>query len=89
MITKSEHEKRIDKLKRLLGCKTDVELAKLLGSQQPQIARWRRGELRKSMASLIDVLLGAVSKQKREINRLKKELGELNKTCGDEDNPDD
>lgn len=86
MTTKSE--KRIDKLRRLLGCKTDVELAKLLGSQQPQIARWRRGELRKSMVSLIDVLIGTVSGQKREINRLKKELAELKKACGDEDDID-
>lgn len=82
MITKSEHENRIDKLRKLLGCKTDVELAKLLGSHQPQIARWRRGELRKSMASLIDVFNSTLSRHKREINRLKKQLAELKKACG-------
>jgi tRNA(Phe) wybutosine-synthesizing methylase Tyw3 len=85
LTTKSEHEKRIDKFKKLLGCKKDIELAKLLETQQPQIARWRRGGIRKSMASVIDVFNKTVSRNKRKINSLKKELAELKKTCGDED----
>jgi hypothetical protein len=80
LTSKSENEKRVDRIRRLLGCKSDVELAKKLETQQPQISRWRRGELSKSMVRLIDELVSTIGALKREKNRLKKELDDLKKS---------
>ena len=75
--------KRIDRIRRLFGCRTDSELGELLGTQQPQIARWRKGDVAKTTASLIDGLLSLISKRNGEISRLKREIRELNKKLSD------
>lgn len=70
-------EKRVERIKRLLDCESDSELARRLETQQPQIARWKRGEFSKSMARLVDYLLLIISRLKRETNELKKEIKTL------------
>lgn len=70
-------EKRVDRIKRLLECESDTELAARLGTQQPQIARWRKGNFSKSVAKLVDDMLLIISRLKREINKLKKEIKTL------------
>jgi predicted transcriptional regulator len=72
-------EKRIERIKRLLDCKSDSELARRLELKQPQIARWKRGEFSKSMAMLVDYLLSIISGLKREITKLKKENASIKK----------
>lgn len=37
-------EKRVDRIKKMLDCKSDSELARRLETKQPQIARWKRRE---------------------------------------------
>jgi hypothetical protein len=78
-------DKRVNRIKKLMDCQSDSELARRLETQQPQIARWRRGEFSKSMARLIDYLLLIISRLKREINKLKKE----NKTLKQQDKSND
>lgn len=71
--------KRIDRIRRLFGCRTDAQLGELLGTTQPQIARWRKGDVAKTTANLIDGLLSLISKRNGEITRLKREIRELKK----------
>jgi len=71
--------KRIDRIRRLFECKTDAELGERLGTIQPQIARWRKGDVAKTTANLIDGLLSLISKRNGEITRLKREIRELKK----------
>jgi hypothetical protein len=70
-------DKMVDRIKKLLDCESDSDLARRLETQQPQIARWRRGEFSKSMGKLVDYLLLIISRMRREINRLKKEIEAL------------
>lgn len=74
-------EKRVDQIKRLLDCKSDSELARQLEALQPQIGRWKRGEISNSMANLVDRLLSITSSLKREIVRLKREIKTLKLKC--------
>jgi transposase len=70
-------DKMVDRIKRLLDCESDSDLARRLETQQPQIARWRRGEFSKSMGKLVDYLLLIISRMRREINELEKEIQTL------------
>ncbi len=74
-----DHNKRIDRIMKLLGIKKDAELAECINAKQPQISRWRSGGLSKSTAQFLDLHWSVISNMKREINRLKKEIKELNK----------
>lgn len=78
----TDPEKRVERIKQLLDCESDSELARRLETQQPQIARWKRGEFSKSMARLVDYLLSDVSRLKREIQRLEKEIKTIKSTNG-------
>lgn len=68
----TDNDLRMDRIRKLLDCETDVELAKALGTTQPRISRWRNVGFYKSTAELIDVLLTIINRQKKEIASLKK-----------------
>lgn len=77
-------EKRVERIKRLLDCESDSELARLLETKQPQIARWKRGEFSNSMAKLVDLLFLIISRLKRETNKLKKEIDAIKQSQKEE-----
>ena len=66
MAANNENDKRMDRIRKLLHCKTDVELAEYLETNQPQISRWRNTGFHRSTAKLLDSLLAIISKLKRE-----------------------
>jgi transcriptional regulator with XRE-family HTH domain len=66
------NDKRVDRIRKLLGCKTDIDLAARLGTNQPQISRWRHKGLPPSTTALIDSLLGVITQLIREISLLRK-----------------
>ena len=72
----------IDRIKKLSGCTRDIDLAKLLDTNQPQISRWRNKGFHESTRTVIDFLLSIISKQKRELSKIKKELNELKASRG-------
>jgi hypothetical protein len=74
MAAKYDNDRRMNRIRNLLQCKTDVELAQLLETNQPQISRWRNTGFPHSTAKLLDSLLAIVSKLKREVVGLKKEI---------------
>ena len=74
---KNENDRRMDRIRKLLNCMTDVELAKYLATNQPQISRWRNIGFHRSTAKLLDRLLAIISKLKRESAGLKKEIKAL------------
>ena len=74
MTESRDNDRRIKRIRSLLNCDSDVELAKRLDTNQPQISRWRRGGFARSTAALIDALLLIISRRQREINQLKEEL---------------
>lgn len=83
--TEDRNEKRMLRIRKLLGCKKDTELAKKLKTNQPQISRWRNTGFHESTTILLDHLLLIISRQKRELNRLKKELAELKQSVAIKD----
>ena len=79
------NRQRIKKIRTLLVCDTDVELAKKLGTNQPQISRWRNvGFHGAATSALVDALLGIISKLMAEVKNLKKELSHKNRGVRDE-----
>lgn len=73
MSFKNVNEKRMKRIRKLFGFRTDVELAEFLGAQQPQISRWRNSGFHESTTKLIDELLKIISRHQREINNQKKQ----------------
>ncbi len=53
---------RVEKLKALSGCKTDLELAEFFGTTQPQVSRWKRVGFDKSIRKIIDFLIDEVDR---------------------------
>ncbi len=74
-----ENDKRVNRIRRALGCKVDAELASKLSTYQPNISRWRSKGFHPSTALLIDSLLSVIKFLKKEIAELKKEIAELKK----------
>ncbi len=68
-----DHNKRLNRIRKLLGLKTDVELADLIEAKQPQLSRWRKAGFSMSTGNLLDELVALISKLKREVTKLKKE----------------
>lgn len=74
------NDRRMDRIRHLLGFRIDPELAQYLKTNQPQISRWRNAGFAKSIANLIDSLLSIISIQRKEIIELKKELKSLKRS---------
>ena len=73
-------QKRIDRIRKLLGIRTDIELGAHIGASQPQISRWRNTGFHVTTSKLLDELLKIISKKQKEINRLKREIKALKNT---------
>lgn len=73
-MTELSNEQRMKRIKGLAGVKEYQDLAPLFGTNQPQISRWKSSGFAGSVNFVIDFLLSVISKQKREINKLKKQL---------------
>ena len=67
-------QKRIDRIRKLLGFRTDIELGAYLGAKQPQISRWRNTGFHATTSKLLDELLKIITQKQKEINRLKREI---------------
>lgn len=74
---KKADQRRINRLKKLMGCNTDVEFAAFLKVNQPQVSRWKSVGFHESTAKIIDHLLSIIADQKKEIRMLKKKRREL------------
>jgi hypothetical protein len=60
-----KNERRVERIKAALGCRTDIELAKLLKSYPPNISRWKKRGFYPAIANLIDELLSRVDKKSK------------------------
>lgn len=75
----TDNEKRVEMLLKIAGVTKFGELAKIFKTNQPQISRWKINGFHGCTNEVIDFLLSVISKQKREINELKKEIKSLKK----------
>jgi hypothetical protein len=82
----NENDRRMNRLRRYLGCRTDSELAAKIDAKQPQISRWRTTGFPRSTGELVDKLIKIISKSKREITQLKKEIKALKQAPDENDN---
>ena len=78
-----DNAKRMDRIRRLLGCSTDSELAEKLGTNQPQVSRWRKTGFYGSTQGLVDALLAVVGRLTKEVAALEKENARLKRSAKD------
>ncbi len=69
-----DNEKRVERMKKVLRCKRDIELAKRLNQYPPNITRWKKRGFYPSTASLIDELLNEYFDLDERFKKLKNEL---------------
>ncbi len=72
MTQKDQIQIRMDRVRKLLGCETDVEIEERLEINQPRMSRWRNVGFHKSTAALFDALLSKVDQLRKEILELKR-----------------
>jgi hypothetical protein len=60
-----ENAIRVDRIKKILGVETDVELAELCESYQSRVSSWRRKGFTKPFERLLDLLLDKYDQDKR------------------------
>lgn len=62
-----DNDKRIETIKKILGCRTDNQLASKINSHQPNISRWKKSGFSTATANLIDKLILVIEEQKAVI----------------------
>lgn len=72
-----ENKRRVERIKKALGCKTNTALAKRIGSHAPNITRWRKQGFYPSMAGLIDELIKEGTKLTKRIKELEREFSSV------------
>ena len=52
-----DNARRVERIKKALGCKTDAELAERIQSHRPNVTRWKTRGFYPVQANLVDALL--------------------------------
>jgi hypothetical protein len=69
----NDNEERVQRIKEMLGCQTDTELAERIKSHPPNITRWKRRGFYPIVANLIDEMIKVNLDLRQQITALSKE----------------
>jgi hypothetical protein len=69
----NENEERVQRIKEMLGCQTDIELAERIKSHPPNITRWKKRGFYPIVANLIDEMIKVNLDLRQQITALSKE----------------